>query len=198
MREADERGGTFLARLCHAGKLDPLGIRARVKTSGAGHSRGLQTPAAKSVAVQPVVIGGAAGTCRRSVDAAGWPRHRCRCRQSRGDVIAQPADVSGLKTSSLDAIDFKGPRRSGSSPSSRTHSLPEMAEKREASCDSSGNGEVAEHQNRIASTPERFFCPARGMQAAGIDPLALAHARGSAPKSRICWSSRYVNYLIYG
>ena len=118
-----------------------------------------------------------------------------RCRQSRGDVIAQPADVSGLKTSSLDAIDFKGPRRSGSSPSSRTHSLPEMAEKREASCDSSGNGEVAEHQNRIASTPERFFCPARGMQAAGIDPLALAHARGSAPKSRICWSSRYVNYL---
>ena len=64
MREADERGGTFLARLCHAGKSDPL-ESARVKTSGAGHSRGLQTPAAKSVAVQPVVIGGAAGTCRR-------------------------------------------------------------------------------------------------------------------------------------
>ena len=28
MREADIRGGTFRVRLCHAGKLDPSGIRA--------------------------------------------------------------------------------------------------------------------------------------------------------------------------
>ena len=64
MREADERGGTFLARLCHAGKLNPFRIRAKAKRShadgiGVGHvARALQTAAAKSVADQPVVTGG--------------------------------------------------------------------------------------------------------------------------------------------